>query len=102
MADLNLAKYLAPRQKRLQYWRASFRADTLPEAAQAEVGNKLSTYALLLSKLSKPQSEAEMGESRQKLEKLEQELGALFELKRSKVSRLAINKPSETLIYKPR
>jgi len=102
MAELNLAKYLAPRQKRLQYWRASFKPSGLPEEAKSEISTKLTTYSLLLAKLSRPGSEAELLETRDKLEKLEQQLGTLFELKLSLIGRLSVPNAPETIVLKPK
>lgn len=99
---IDLAKFLAPRQKRLQYWRASFKPDGLPEEARSDISNKLSTFGLLLAKLSKPGTEAELLEARQKLISLEQNLENYFELKRSFTGRLAVKHPLDTIVLKPR
>lgn len=100
--EIDLAKYLAHRQKRLQYWRASFTPKGLPEDARTEISNKLSTYGLLLAKLSKPGTDAELKESKLKLEELEQTLASLFELKRSFTGRLITAHPPETILMKPK
>ncbi len=100
--NLDHAKYLAHRQKRLQYWRASFKPSGVPEEARSDISMKLTTYGLLLAKLSKPGTEAELSETKLKLEQLEQKLGSLFELKRSLTGRLATTKAPETIILKPK
>ena len=100
--EIDLAKYLAHRQKRLQYWRASFKPEGLPLEARSDVLTKLSTYSLLLAKLSKPGTDAELLDSKLKLEQLEQTLASLFELKRSFIGRLAVSNPAETILLKPK
>lgn len=100
--EINLAKYLAHRQKRLQYWKATFSPQGLPADARTDISNQLSTYGLLLAKLSKPGTEAELKETKLKLEELEQSLASLFELKRSLTGRLATAYSTETILMKPK
>ena len=100
--EIDLAKFLAPRQKRLQYWRASFKPEGLPVEARSDISTKLYTYGLLLAKLSRPGTEAELQETKQKLAELEQNLADLFELKRSFTGRLATKHPPETILMKPK
>ena len=100
--EIDFAKYLAHRQKRLQYWRASFKPEGLPAEARSDISTKLSTYGLLLAKLSRPGTEAELQETKLKLEQLEQTLASLFELKRSFTGRLATAHPPETILMKPK
>jgi len=100
--EIDLAKYLAHRQKRLQYWKASFSPERLPVEARGDILTKLSTYGLLLAKLSKPGTEAELKETKLKLSELEQTLASLFELKRSLTGRLATARPGETILMKPK
>jgi len=56
----------------------------------------------LLAKLSRPGTDAELQETKQKLEQLEQKLENLFELKRSFTGRLATTHPPETILMKPK
>lgn len=102
MSDQELAKFLAPRQKRLQYWKQSFSAEKLSEGRYTEVQGKLSTYGLLLAKLATPASEAELAESRERLMKLEAELNSLFERSRYTTSDLFRRGGVDTLIHKPK
>ncbi len=102
MADSNLAKFLGARQKRLQYWRASFRPERIDGESAKEIALKLDTYALLLAKLAREASPAEHDETRSRLAKLEQELGALFELTRNVTADLAVRNGVETVVMKPK
>jgi hypothetical protein len=101
MADTDLAKFLAPRQKRLKYWRMSFTPERIHAEKNKQIEEQLSTYAMLLAKLAGPCSEAEQAELQRKLLSLESELGRLFELSRYTTGPLARRNSSETPVLKP-
>lgn len=102
MADEDLAKFLSPRQKRLSYWRASLVPTRIVEIGYEELSIKLDTYALLLAKLSRPGTEAELQEARERLLKLEREIGSAFEMARYATGGLALQHAQETVVMKPK
>lgn len=102
MAELDLAKFLAPRQKRLKYWRMSFTPERIRPEENQPIEEQLTTYAMLLAKLARPCSEAEQAETRQKLLVLEADLSRLFELSRYTTGSIAQLKGTETPVLKPK
>ena len=98
----NLALFLATRQKRLKYLRASFRQASLPDDRAREVNERLATYGLLISKVAKAQGDVEREESKARLLTLDRELTYLFEQRRLSTSPFAPTDDSATIIMKPR
>lgn len=98
----NIALFLASRQKRLIYWRDTFRSNTLPSKEGHELGAQLNTYALLLSKLTKQTSPAEREETLDKLLSLETKLTSAFELRRLYTGNLRPTSAASTIVMKPR
>ncbi|MCC6953069.1 MAG: hypothetical protein IT290_03020 [Deltaproteobacteria bacterium] len=98
----NLALFLATRQKRLKYLRASFKQSSLPEDQSREVSERFSTYGLLLSKVAKAQTDPEREEAKARLLTLDRELTYLFEQRRLKTSAFTPTDRSQTIVMKPR
>lgn len=105
-ADLSLI--VARRQKRLNYWVERFQSETAASATgasaagaapkprfqkgsrEAEIHEKLSTFALLLSKLVKAENPTQLQESESRLQALERELTGLFEARRLMTSSIGV------------
>ncbi len=69
-----LAAVLGSRQKRIVNWRHDLQAQHWAPEFQAKFREKLETYALLLSKLSKSINEGQLAETLERVEAAEQEL----------------------------
>ena len=69
-----LAAVLGSRQKRLVNWRHDLQSQHWSPEFQARFREKLETYALLLSKLSKSINEGQLAETLERVEAAEQEL----------------------------
>ncbi len=78
MSSLKLAKALSRAQKRLQSWLLRFEDSRLSSEVRNDLEELLSTYRLLLAKLAKASSEAEISEESQRLRELEAKLNQLF------------------------
>jgi len=102
MTDIELAKFLGHRQKRLQYWRESLSSKLIVEPKAEEIETKLQTYALLLAKLARPGTEAELSDSAERLSKLESELASLFELSRYATGQISRRGGVDTPVMKPK
>jgi hypothetical protein len=89
-----LALALGQKQKRLAYWKQQFLGENLPGDLQQEVTGLLSTYALLLSKLTNVDQDEELLELNNRIAGLEREMTQLYEqrrLRHSDVGSLSID-----------
>jgi hypothetical protein len=98
-----IAKFLAPRQKRLQYWKLAFDKKSLVDSR--EISSALNTYSLLLSKYSKLASASTTGVEQKDVETrihaLDREITALFEQRRLITAGLSKLDGAATVLFKP-
>ena len=91
----NKALELGRREKRLKYWKHEFNRRSYNQAQVADVNELLRTYALLISRLINPTSEAEHKDAEGRLYAVERVLTTLFEDSRLKTSPLGLRPSSE-------
>ncbi len=80
--DHNPALSLGRRQKRLAYWKKQIALAEPGSDDAGRLGEMFSSYALLISKLTKKISEAELAETENRIADLEREFVSLFEARR--------------------
>ena len=75
----NLALILGRRTKRLKYWQNAFSSSALSSEAVGELKDLFNTFALLLSKLSKAETDEECRETEGRINEIERKLTTRFE-----------------------
>ncbi len=85
--DRDLSMELGTRQKRLEWLKSKFSEQNLAKEKMAEANELLKTYALVLAKLARATSDADRGESFQRLQSIDRELSSFFELARLETAR---------------
>ncbi len=89
--SLELPKLLARGQKRLKYWRETLTKKTLTPSQMEDAQASFDTYSLLLSKITRAQSDVEKQETLERITSIERKLASFFEL-----ARLATNTRTAT------
>lgn len=77
----SVALSVARRQKRLLYWQEQLTGSDLAPNKMKDIGERLNTFALLLSKMATAGVEQD-SETESRLQSLERELASLFESRR--------------------
>ena len=98
----SLALFLAIRQKRLIYLRNAFNPSSVSAAEAKEIQEMLSTYALVMSKLTKATSDLERKELEDRILTTDRKLTSLFELRRLFTGKLRPTGDYSTIVEKPR
>lgn len=75
----NAALALSQRQKRLQDWHRSFEGKDFRDSQKTQIAELLSTYALLISRMTKPTNDEDRAETAARLFAIERELNSFFE-----------------------
>ena len=102
MNEEPLAKFLARRQKRLQYWREAFSQPSMRPEAATELSRSLDYYAQLLARLGTTADEAEQNQLRQRILAADRELTDAFESRRLATNSMNANAVAATPVMKPR
>ena len=98
----SLALFLATRQKRLIYLKNAFDPGSVSESEGKEIQEMLSTYGLVMSKLTKATSDAERKELEDRILTTDRKLTSLFELRRLFTGKLRPTDGYSTVVNKPR
>jgi hypothetical protein len=77
-----LARSLARRQKRLNFWKHAFSQESVADSARKTAQESFSTFALLLSKLAKAVTLEKQAEAESRLLDLERKLNELYDQSR--------------------
>lgn len=86
----SLALLVARRQKRAKYWEERFSNGGKDEDALVDIEERLQTYRLLISKLVRATSEAEIHEAETRLAAMDAQLASLFEARRLMTSPIGV------------
>lgn len=93
----SLALAAATKQKRLRYWKERFLAEhaetgVTPEsnARAQEIGSRLQTYGLLITKLATASNDEARADAESRLAAIERELTTLFEARRLMTTELGV------------
>ncbi len=98
----SLALFLATRQKRLNYLRTAFDPKSVTPTEAKEIQEMLSTYGMMMSKLTKATSDIERKELEERIFTIDRKLTSLFELRRLHTGKLRPVGAYSTAVDKPR